>query len=244
MRRNKAEENRRRKMKIRITNITGKNIGAVITVMLMMIICGKSSIAQNTQDVRYTALPGSRMWIEGTSTLDDFKCTTADVNGYAEISEPENPLDTAAADTVKDKDVVYVSVLVHSLDCGKKLMNKDMYNAMKSDKFPAIKYELLSAHIKTSPDSTTGWFNLMTKGNLYIAGEHKTVDILMRVKELADGRFRLLGSKPLSMLDFGITPPSHFFGLIKAHKDLTVHFDLLAERVTPGGLHSADILGR
>lgn len=208
------------------------------------VFCGKTSFAQNSNDIKYTALPGSKMWIEGTSTLDDFKCTTADVNGYAEIQNPDIPIDSASADSSKDKDIVYVSILVHSLDCGKKLMNEDMYNAMKSNMFPSIKYELISAHIKSSPDSATGWFNLMTKGNLYIAGEHKTVDILMKVRELPDGRFRLLGSKPLSMLDFGITPPTHFFGLIRAHKDLTVHFDLLAARINSSSEATGDMLGR
>lgn len=231
-------------MKIRYLNIKLNKIAAVFTVLLTAAFCGRVSFAQSTQDIKYTTLPGSKMWIEGTSTLDDFKCTTADVNGYAEIQQPEIAIDSAASDSVKERDVVYVSILVHSLDCGKKLMNEDMYNAMKSDKFPSIKYELLSAHIKTSPDSITGWFDLMTKGNLYIAGEHKTVDILMKVKELPDGRFRLLGSKPLSMLDFGITPPSHFFGLIKAHKDLTVHFDLLAARVSMHSVEAGNILGR
>ena len=231
-------------MKSRFVNIMPEKISVIVMLILAAVFCGSVSFAQNSRDIRYTTLPGSKMWIEGTSTLDDFKCTTADVNGYAEIQDPDIPLDSTTADSVKDKDVVYVSVLVHSLDCGKKLMNEDMYNAMKSDKFPDIKYELLSAHVKSSPDSSTGWFDLMTKGNLYIAGEHKAVNILMKVKEMPDGRFRLLGSKPLSMLDFGITPPTHFFGLIRAHKDLTVHFDLLAARVNTGSVRSESILGR
>ena len=30
------------------------------------------------------------------------------------------------------------------------------------------------------------------------------------------------------MIDFNITPPSAFFGLINAHEKLTVNFDLIA----------------
>ncbi len=180
---------------------------------------------QQTNDVRYITLPGSKLWIDGTSNIDSFTCKSHYVAGYADLDHE------AKANTKSTgKDTVIVSVLVHSLDCGKDLMNDDMYNAMKAAKFPVIKYELLDAHLSSHPDSLKGWFTLDTKGYLFIAGKKNAVKIKMQVEKLPDGNYRLVGSKPLLMKNYGIIPPSHFFGLIHAHNKLVVHFDLLAAR--------------
>lgn len=180
--------------------------------------------AQDTSKIRYVTLPGSKLWFEGTSNIDEFTCSTHQVNGFAEIFNDQK-LNPGSL----NKDKVVVTVLVHTLDCGKDMMNEDMYNAMKADKFPDIKYELIEAHLSSRPDSTN-WFSMQTQGTLYIAGEKNVVDIKFKVEKLANGNFRLLGGIPLSMLDYGIVPPTHFFGLIRANKNLIVRFDLIAGR--------------
>ena len=197
--------------------------------------------AQGKIGVRYATLPGSLLWIDGTSNVDNFTCKTNKVNGYADIEKLSNTNSSS-----KDSDKVYVSVAVESLDCGKDLMNEDMFAAMKAGQFPIIKYELLDANLDSNPDSTGKWFTLDTRGNLYIAGEKNTVEIKMQVEKLANGIYRLTGSKLLSMLDFGIIPPSHFFGLIKAHDKLVVHFDLIAARQNFSGspLHQNQYLAK
>ncbi len=186
---------------------------------------GIKIFGQGKDNVRYITLPGSKLWIDGSSNIDIFTCKSHYVTGYADIKQGVK-LNTPSS----GKDTVLVSVLVHSLDCGRDLMNDDMYNAMKADEFPVIKYELLDVNLSSRPDSLKGWFTLDTRGDLYIAGKKNLVNIKMEVEKLPDGNYRLVGSKPLSMLEFGITPPSHFFGLIHAHNELVVHFDLLAAR--------------
>ena len=177
----------------------------------------------SAQEIVYKTLPGSKMWIEGTSTLNVYTCKTDDVNGYAELYNARGENDTSLG-----KDKANLLIMVKSLNCGKDLMNEDMYNAMKSGEFPFISYELLSARLVSHADSADGWFDLETRGKLSIAGDTNTVVIIMKIKKMTNHVYRLVGSKALSMRDFGIIPPSHFFGLIKARKGLTVHFDLLA----------------
>ncbi len=177
------------------------------------------------QTIIYRTMPGSRMWIDGTSTLNDFTCKTNDVEGFAVVNDVPD-----LNDGTSGKDKAFLTVTVQSLNCGLELMNEDMYNAMKSKKYPFIKYELLNAHLLSSADSAGGWFKLQTTGNLSIAGDTCKVNIVMKVKKLVDGVYRLIGSKALSMNQFGIIPPTHFFGLIRAHEGLTVHFDLIAAK--------------
>ena len=180
---------------------------------------------QGREEIRYITLPESKLWINGTSNIDLFTCKSHLVRGYAEIEKNLRVNSPSSA-----KDTVIVSVLVHSLSCGQSMMNSDMYNAMKADKYPVIKYELLNAHLFSIPDSITGWFTINTKGYLFIAGEKNIVNIKIKVKRMTDGNYRLVGSSALSMLNYGITPPSHFFGLIHAHDKLIVHFDLIAAK--------------
>ena len=196
-----------------------------IIIPLLSFICLGAALNAQTNDTRYVTQAGSRLWIEGTSTVDSFTCTTGQVNGYAEIINSTNMNDNSIR-----KDKVEVTVPVFTLDCGKSIMNDDMYNAMKASKYPMIKYELVKAHIASKIDTAAGWFTIETLGYLTIAGVKNEVNIQINVQKLPDGRFRLTGKKSLSMLDFGITPPSHFFGLIRAHDQLVVNFDLIASR--------------
>lgn len=190
------------------------------------------------QTIMYRTLPGSRMWIEGTSTLNDYTCKTNDVVGYGEVDQiPDTSIGSAG------ENKAFLTIMVQSLNCGKELMNEDMYHAMKSKKFPFIRYELLNARLIPDADSAGGWFKLRTIGNLSIAGDTSKVNITMKVKEIKNGIYRLIGSKSLVMKQFGIIPPSHFFGLIRAHEALTVHFDLLAANssVSEFVVHNHDI---
>ncbi len=201
-----------------------KNVLMFVGIFLISIY-SMNLYGQGKEEIRYITLSGSRLWIDGTSNIDSFTCKSHFVKGYAEI---ENDLKVNSPSSAKD--TVIVSVLVHSLSCGQSMMNSDMYNAMKADKYPVIKYELLNAHLFSIPDSITGWFTINTKGYLFIAGEKNIVNIKIKVKRMTDGNYRLVGSSALSMLNYGITPPSHFFGLIHAHDKLIVHFDLIAAK--------------
>src|SRR5207249_2508932 len=111
---------------------------------------------------------------------------------------------------------VHVSITVRSFECGKAKMNEDMYEALKAADCPDIKYGLTRATLIKAPDSLANSFELQTAGYLTIAGKTKTIEMVVKAKKLADGRFRVYGSKELSMHDYDVTPPSAFFGLIKA----------------------------
>ena len=184
--------------------------------------------AQQKEFIKYVTQPGSRLWIEGSSTINDFNCRARLVKGFAFIHSKDNLSEkfSKGFKKDKDKDEVVVTVLVHSLDCGLDAMNEDMYRAMKASQFPILRYDLIDAHLISSADSS-GWFDLATKGDLTIAGETNAVDIIVKVQNLPNGAFRLVGNKNLSMKDYGIEPPSHLWGLVKAHNRLKVFFDLI-----------------
>ena len=44
---------------------------------------------------------------------------------------------------------------------------------------------------------------------------------------------RVTGSTRLRLTDFGIEPPTKFFGLVRVHNEIDVHFDLIGARRKP-----------
>jgi YceI-like domain len=184
-------------------------------------------VPQSKSDIEYITLPRSRIWIDGSSTVNEFSCSTSEVNGVGYLGGNKA---ADSMDVKNDSATVNITVNVKTFDCGIDAMNDDMYNAMKYKVHPEIKYKLLSAMIINNPDSaSTNKIMLNTYGELTIAGVTNKVNILISVYSLKDDIYHLVGAKQLSMHDFDITPPSHFFGIIKAHDQLVVHFDLYAK---------------
>ena len=181
-------------------------------------------LAQTPAAGTYVSDRQSALWITGSSTVGPFNCIAGTIFGSATISIKPSTLDHP--DTTRALDLS-VTIPVRGFDCGKEAMNQDMYNAMKSDVHPEIRYALVSSELTARPRTPSSWYMVKTSGTLSIAGVEQAIEMTVRIKQLPDGKFRVVGSKNLSMPDFGITPPTALWGMIKADAQLTVHFDLI-----------------
>lgn len=150
----------------------------------------------------------SYLVIEGRSTINRFACKTDALSGQGRLSA--------------DGGYAVLSLAVRDLDCGKTQMNRDLRTAMKAKDHPEIRFELVDA----SRAGSTG--RLIVIGELTIAGVSRRIDIRPRAKETEPGVYRLRGEKQLRMSDFGVNPPTALAGLIKAHDEIMVRFDLVA----------------
>lgn len=193
----------------------------------ILTVLGLSALYAQESQVRYSAQPESKMWLRGSSTVGKFTCLTTRVEGSGFLAGELPTADDSTKQVGNNEATVSVTVYVRTFDCGNDLMNNDMYNAMKDQEFPLIEYELVSAE-RVDTSSEKSWFEFNTLGTMTIAGVRDTVEIPIKARRLPDGRYEVVGKKALSMLDFGITPPSAFFGLIRAHKQLTIHFSVIA----------------
>ncbi len=176
----------------------------------------------------FTLEPNSKIWFEGTTTISTFDCVSNTIDGVAYLS----------SETQNARKRVLVAVPIVSLNCGKEEMNSDMYRALKERLFHSINYEMLDAEPVVSRDTAPGWFTARTRGRLTIAGKTAIIEMIVHVKEMRSGMYRVEGSKALSMKEFSIDPPSKFFGLIRVKDTLVVHFDLTAS------IHPAFVLDR
>jgi hypothetical protein len=68
------------------------------------------------------------------------------------------------------------------------------------------------------------------QGTLRIAGRERVVRVPVVLEEQADGAVRAHGALPILMTDYGITPPTALFGVLRTENRIVVKFDLLIDR--------------
>jgi len=201
-------------------------IGILILIFILAIPDQQAGAQQTaSRDGHIEIEPSAALWLEGSASIVDYRCYARSLEGAGIIQNIAQPTQNIQG----HGDVhIKVTVPVKALECGKKKMNRDMYEALKADEHPRISYRLLEADLlnrSSNPDST-GWMKIKTVGLLTIAGVTDTTELVVDGQVVGRDRFRVKGTKPLNMHTFDIKPPTALFGLIKADERLTVHFDV------------------
>jgi len=179
-------------------NKTIKNSTLFLT--LLMVFSFGNIIAQET----YVLGEGSKIWVEGTSTLK---------NWQAEVKTFSGEITTDAAGNIAGVDL---KLDVKSMDGGRGPdMNAKIYKALKSDEHPTI---IFSGTVATPVEG-----DIATKGLLKLAGKELEV-LVSATGGTATGNLK--GKHALKLSDFEIEPPSAMFGQIVCYDDLTILFDL------------------
>lgn len=196
----------------------------LIVLLGFFISVGQSKAQSLASPGNITIEEGGRIWIEGTAGPVNFSCRAEKLSGQGEIKNVQNPKATI---TDNGQINISVSLPVKSLNCGKRAMNRDMYGALKAEEHPEINYRVLQASLRDEPaDTLQGeWMNIQTHGIMEIGGVQDTTTVFVQGK-ISDNRFQVRGSKNIHMDTYNIDPPSKMMGLIRANKNLTVHFDV------------------
>lgn len=169
----------------------------------------------------YQIEPASKLFLEGSSNVVDFTCdcTTELQGGQLEISE------------ANQKYTFQNSILqlpVKSLDCGNRVMNRDMYDALDAEQYSSITVRLLSVH-DLAPNAFTvcdEWYELTAKIELTIAGECRSVLMDIQAANLGYQLYHFRGRKAIYLTDFNIDPPRALLGTIRVDNCITINMDL------------------
>ena len=172
--------------------------------------------ASNAQNLKLSS--SSKVWIDGTSTLHDWKTTCKGTTGTFSI--PESVFGAKAGENVdlKTSFTVPVKMITHE----KEDLVENLQEAMEADKFPTVKYTATQASIVSS-DATKA--TLKTTGKLNIHGVEKVVSFNVNLIKTANG-MEAKGVASVNMKDYGIDPPTMMLGTIKTGKDVKIGFDL------------------
>lgn len=192
----------------------------------VLLLCGAAGDFSNASGYlfkkRYTIERGSKMYLYGTTNVNNFTCHCDDQLGtrYVELEQKGWKVHFREA---------WLDLSVNGLDCRNRKIETDLRKALKADKYPNIRITLLETI--QNPDclegKCAGWFDIYAKMNLNITGVTRTRDIKARAKLLAPKKLQLVGQQQLFMTDFGIEPPEAMLGMIKVNDQIDFHFDLV-----------------
>jgi polyisoprenoid-binding protein YceI len=169
---------------------------------------------------RVTLAPASKMWIEGTSNVHDWKVEAKQIDAVIELDAAG--LAAAPAKMVRK---VTLTIPVKSLKSDHGKMDENMYKALKADKNAEIVYNLNSIEAVTA--ETKDGFTLRAAGTLNIAGVENAVMAEIEAVRQSDGSIKATGTVPVKMTAFQVKPPTAMLGAIKCGDEVKVKFDLV-----------------
>jgi polyisoprenoid-binding protein YceI len=174
--------------------------------------------------LRLNVRPDSRLWLEGSSNVRDWRCDATTLDASIDVDEHGA---SSASPRVRR---VQVRVPTHALTCGRSQMDNIMYKALHVDDAPDCRqivgrFEVISTGGEANQ-------SLVMQGTLRIAGRERIVRVPVELEEQRDGTMRAQGALPILMTDYGITPPRALFGVLRTENRIVVKFDLLVDRPT------------
>ena len=180
---------------------------------------------QAQEVARYQAqATGSKMKIDGDSTLHTWTVESLMVGGYLEL-DPSFVADPVKAKPGKINAKANVTVPVRQLKSGRKGMDNVMHDALKVQENPRIEYRLRELALQETPTSADGPIKCDSKGDLTVAGVTNQIVMPVTLTRVEQNKLKVTGSVPLKMSSFGIKRPG-LVGLT-AKDDVKVSFEWL-----------------
>lgn len=173
----------------------------------------------------YSLLQGSKVSVEGTTSVNAFTCFSDDTYSQHSANLFVNDL----KNNITFQGVI-LDVKTGSLQCGNEVMNKNLCQMLNTDKYPFIVVELLQAstRIGESPNFSQ-WVNMTGKVYISLAGERRAQRIDFAAKQNGNGVYHFIGKHNISLNQYNLDPPTALFGLVKVNDVITVKFDLLVK---------------
>jgi hypothetical protein len=178
-----------------------------------------SAVAQ--QAVAPITLGIGRVTIAGTSNVHDYKATTT-ILRLTRLQLASQVAANAPWDEVTKPgalEAFEIAIAAGTLKSGKDGLDKNMYKALNTTKFPDITFRLL----RFQPGDAAG--TIKATGMLTIAGTEREVTLALKT-EPKDAALIVRGELPLVMTDYGIKPPKAMLGVIKTDPKVTVSFEI------------------
>lgn len=172
--------------------------------------------------VTYHIEPKSRLFLNGSTNINTFQCFCTDVFQPARLS---GTIDEKTGSISFHK--ASLELTTTRISCKNKLMNKDLHKALKAEKFPHIRLELLQAIPVQAghPNESNIWYSYRANTVLSIAGVSKPMQITLQLNRQAGNRFRLLASKDVLMSEFEVKPRTPF-NMVRIDDLIVLNFDL------------------
>ena len=180
--------------------------------VLLVLLCGTMTQAQDFQKRKITLLPTSELTIIGDSNIAAFQCEFN--TSYLEKSQ------VVTYNKIKNEISFTGAVLLlrnRGFDCGNKGINRDFHDLLQSKTHPQILLELIKLEL-TSPS------NGIATVKITIAGKHRIYKVPVAIKDAAI--IDVSGNLHLNIQDYGLEAPKKLFGMIVVKDEIDINFNL------------------
>lgn len=167
---------------------------------------------------------GSSITVKGSSTLHDWDAVSSTIQLNADL--PEEWFQSKEAWNTEALTGIEVNMPVESLESGRRKMNSDIREALRSEQYPEIRFRSSSADL-LSEEKDNGLFEFRLNGNLSLAGEESEVQFACTINAHEDQNLRTTCEMEINMTDFRVRPPTAFFGVLKTDEMVTVEIELV-----------------
>ena len=176
----------------------------------------------------YYILPQSQLFLEGQTNVNSFKCICTGVDNF-------QPLFLEVESTHDNSQFIFddatLNIKTKNLDCGHKVMNTDLYDALQAQDHPyiSVKLEKASLFTKATHLHQNQWALASSKAIITIAGASQAINLRVNTCKLDGNTFRFISKYAINMSDFGIAPPTAMLGMIKVKNQIVINFDLYVQ---------------
>jgi len=165
----------------------------------------------------YSLSPDYTVIIHGTSNIHKWDEKVGTVTGNCVINWNK--------DGSFDLDSIKIKMNVRSIKSDKgPVMDNNTYKALKADANPEIIFTLL-VPVKTLQAKTIQK-TVTAKGNFTIAGITRPVVMQVKIGMQGSGKLSIGGLQTIKMTDYGIEPPTAFFGTLKTGNEIIIDFKI------------------
>ena len=161
------------------------------------------------------ALSTNLVTITGTSTLHNWNEKVESISGKGNVKKN--------ADKSLSLQSFKIIIKVNSIKSNEgSSMNNKTYKTLKADKYPEITF-VLTEPVANIPYGANAYV-VTTKGLLTIAGVTKPIIMPLKITLNDEKKITVDGAQQIKMTDYGMDPPTLFFGTIKVGDNITVNF--------------------
>jgi YceI-like protein len=216
---------------------TRKLIAGTIGVCLLV-----ATGLQAADTTLFVSRSGSKLRLEGTSSVHDWQVETPFIGGSLEAG-PDFPKEQGqSVNPGKVNGMAQVFVTVRGLKSIEKdgkpysdKMDEVMWEKLKVQQNSKILYRSTELVLKGAPASKDAPYVLDTKGELVVAGATNKISMPVNVLPMADKKLKISGATNVKMTDFGIEPVKIGIGAlsIKTGDEVKVSFEWIVAPKAP-----------
>jgi len=207
-----------------------KLLPPILGTFVVLFVCSAPLRAEEL--TRFSALPGGKVRIEGTSTIHDWQMEGHLIGGRLEVGAgfPTEPGQAATPGKMEAKvsAVIPVSSLSSLEKDGKPYSSKmdDIARGkLRMDVAPLIAYQLDELVLKETPKTPDAPYLFDAKGRLAVAGVTNSISMPVTVTPLGNKKLKITGQVAVKMTDYKIEPPAPVGLLITTGDEVKLSFE-------------------